>query len=212
MEEKMYNNRFSIYETEDGRQFLTSEDAAFHEKCIAQRKKEDACVGFRHSVPLNMAWAPLMKWTQGIIRATVFHIENDAELRLFCDAYSYWDSRFCDFETRRRGEYPKEYIHLSCSGIVPDLLLEKETLEALGHGLCELAGAWSKEDAGEPGSGVSLRRYQIDYVDGLSAHYSTFWCYARNIKEAREKLYEAQNDFEHAIKHIFEDGKLVFEG
>lgn len=212
MEEKMYNHRFTIYETEDGRQFLTPEDAAFHEKYIAQRKKEDACAGFRRSVPFKMALGPLVKWTQGVIRATVFRITNEEELKLFCDAYSYWDSRFCDFETRKRGPYPKEYIHLSCSGIVPDLLLEREALEDLGHGLCELAGAWDKEDAGDLGSGVCLRKYRFDYIDGMTLRIATFCCDARNVKEAKERLYAERGDFDHSIKNILEDGVLIFEG
>ena len=200
-----------IYVSSDGKEFTEMMKAVWHEENLIQKRKEDACVAFRQTVVLGRAGDILEKWTKGPVRATVFHITNAEDLKIFCEGYRAWDDRFCNFESRRPGPYPKDYVFLECDGI-PNIFLEKEDALILGSMFSGLATAWEDGTLVLRQGGASLHKYRIDYVDGHTLCPSTYLCEARNKEDALEKLLDAKgNGFEHHLKNIFEDGKPILE-
>ena len=98
-----------VFVAPDGKEFESEIKARDYEREINQKKKEAACASFRQEIKLKGLQAFMHRF-QYNLRIERFYIKNEEELRRFCEAYYWWDRKFCQFEDRKKGNYPKEYF------------------------------------------------------------------------------------------------------
>lgn len=137
----------TLYITSDGEEFASEWDAENHEEELVQQTKEDACGSFRKTISVKSLGSFLDNIVE-LHTPTIhfFNIKSEKELRLFCDAYSYWDRYFCNFNMRKELPYPQKYWLLDEIGkdgyIFVDQADIKEAMETFKQisEMCEQVG------------------------------------------------------------------------
>lgn len=124
----------TVYVTSDGKEFSDEDSATNHEEDLQQKHKEDACSSFRRTRQIN-DFGPLLNdffqysLSDGPVTVYTFHITNENELRLFCDAYKYWDSHLCKYGKLKALPYPQDYVLFDGIGQYSYYLAEKEEIQ-----------------------------------------------------------------------------------